>query len=181
MSTLQEETELVDDGSLTRNIGMTRVIKRYESRKLYDTEESRYVSLDDVAQWVREGQEIQVIDNATTDDVTAQILTQIIHEEGKRGVSLLPTELLHALVREGERAVASGVEHVQGQVDRLVKASIERLGPVRRAREEMAHLRDRLGELEQTLEALEASPGEAEKPAPRPAAKKKARKKTTAD
>ena len=44
---------------------MIRLIKRYESRKLYDTEESRYVSLDEIAQWIRQGQEVKVVDNAT--------------------------------------------------------------------------------------------------------------------
>lgn len=143
-------------GLEARRTGMIRVIKRYESRKLYDTEESRYVSLDDVAAWVREGQEIQVIDNATSDDVTAQILTQVIHEEGKRGTSFLPTELLHELVRGGERLVASGVDKVQDRVEGLVRRSIDRLAPVRQAREEMVHLRERLAELERTLQSLEA-------------------------
>ena len=137
---------------------MIRVIKRYESRKLYDTEESRYVSLDDIAAWVREDQEVRVVDNATSADVTAQVLTQIILDEGKKGTSFLPTELLHELVRAGEKAVASGVEQVQGTVDRLVQASVDRLGPVRRARKEMSHLRSRLSELEQTLESLEKEP-----------------------
>ena len=176
MTHLNEEIELIDDGSLTRRLGMIRVIKRYESRKLYDTEESRYISLDDIAKWVREGQEIQVLDNATSEDVTAQILTQIIHEEGKRGTSFLPTDLLHALVREGERAVATGVEQVQGKVDRLVKASIDRLAPVRRAREEMAHLRDRLSELETTLRTLESQ--STEKATAKPAAADKPARKT---
>ena len=109
---------------------MIRVIKRYESRKLYDTEESRYVSLEDIAQWVRVGQEVKVIDNATSADVSAQVLTQIILDEGKRGTSFLPTDLLHELVRTGEKAVSTGVERVQGGVDRLVQASIDRLaGP----------------------------------------------------
>jgi len=173
MTQAMTEIELVDDGSLSRSISMIRVIKRYESRKLYDTEESRYIALDDIAKWVRDGQEVQVLDNATNEDVTSQILTQIIHEEGKRGTSFLPTELLHALVREGEKAVVSGVEQVQGRVDRLVKASIDRLAPVRRAREEMAHLRDRLADLELTLERLETpSHGAATKPAAtKPAAK----------
>ncbi|HEX9732272.1 MAG TPA: polyhydroxyalkanoate synthesis regulator DNA-binding domain-containing protein [Thermoanaerobaculia bacterium] len=167
-----------------RRTGMIRVIKRYESRKLYDTEESRYVSLDDVAAWVREGQEIQVIDNATSDDVTAQILTQVIHEEGKRGTSFLPTELLHELVRGGERLVASGVDKVQDRVEGLVRRSIDRLAPVRQAREEMVHLRERLAELERTLQSLEAESKadtarsgkpRAARSAKKPAAKKAAR------
>jgi polyhydroxyalkanoate synthesis repressor PhaR len=162
---------------------MIRVIKRYESRKLYDTEESRYISLDDVAGWVRDDQDIQVIDNSTSDDVTAQILTQIIHEEGKRGTTFLPTDLLHDLVRGGERIVSSGVERVQGRVDQLVRNSVDRLGPVRRAREEMSQLREQLTELEHTLETLETETEaqvESEgKAPPRPARKPKAKKAAT--
>jgi polyhydroxyalkanoate synthesis repressor PhaR len=158
---------------------MVRLIKRYESRKLYDTEESRYVSLEDIAQWVRSGQEVRVIDNASSEDVTQQTLTQIILDEGRRGTSFLPSELLHELVRVGERAVSSGVEQLQHGVDRVLKASVDRLGPVRKAREEMALLRQRLEELEDSLASLEADrangserAGRARGAAARPAAKK---------
>lgn len=133
---------------------MIRLIKRYESRKLYDTEESRYVSLDEIAAWVRHGQEIKVVDNASSADVTSQTLTQIILEEGRRGTTLLPSELLHELVRLGEKAVSTGVEHVQHGVDRLVQASMERVGPLRRAREEMSRLRTQLEQLESSLAEL---------------------------
>ncbi|HVS02692.1 MAG TPA: polyhydroxyalkanoate synthesis regulator DNA-binding domain-containing protein [Thermoanaerobaculia bacterium] len=134
---------------------MVRLIKRYESRKLYDTEESRYVSLEDLAAWVRGGQDVRVLDNATSEDVTAQTLTQIILDEGRKGSSFLPNELLHELVRMGERAVSTGVEQLQHGVDRVLKASVDRLGPVRRAREEMAQLRHRLEDLERSLADLE--------------------------
>lgn len=134
---------------------MIRLIKRYGSRKLYDTEESRYVSLEELAGWIRQGQQIRVVDNKTSDDVTAQTLTQIISEEGRRGTSLLPNELLHELIRAGEQAVSSGVEQLQTQMDRLVQASIDRIGPVRRAREEMSRLRQRLEELERSLAELD--------------------------
>lgn len=130
---------------------MIRLIKRYESRKLYDTEESRYVSLDEIANWIRQGQEVKVVDNATGSDVTSQTLTQIILDEGRKGTSFLPSELLHDLVRVGERAVNSGLEQVQHSVDRL----IDRLGPVRKAREEMSSLRARLEQLESSLADLE--------------------------
>ena len=134
---------------------MIRLIKRYESRKLYDTEESRYVSLDEISGWIRQGQEVKVVDNATGGDVTSQTLTQIILDEGRRGTSFLPSELLHDLVRIGERAVSSGFEQVSSGVDRLVQASIDRLGPVRRVREEMSSLRARLEQLESSLTDLE--------------------------
>jgi polyhydroxyalkanoate synthesis repressor PhaR len=130
---------------------MIRLIKRYESRKLYDTEESRYVSLDEIATWIRQGQEVRVVDNATNNDVTSQTLTQIILDEGRKGTSFIPSELLHDLVRLGERAVSTGMEQVQNGVDKL----IDRLGPVRRAREEMSSLRSRLEELEVSLAELE--------------------------
>lgn len=135
---------------------MIRLIKRYESRKLYDTEESRYVSLDEIAGWVRQGQEVRVVDNATSADVTSQTLTQIILDEGRKGTSFIPSDLLHELVRIGEKAVTTGMEQVQSGVDRLVQASIDRLGPVRRAREEMASLRARLEQLEHSLAHLES-------------------------
>jgi polyhydroxyalkanoate synthesis repressor PhaR len=135
---------------------MIRLIKRYESRKLYDTEESRYVSLEEISTWIREGQEVRVVDNATSADVTSQTLTQIILDEGRRGTSFLPSELLHELVRLGEKAMHSGVEQVQHGVDRLVQASVDRLGPVRRAREEMSRLRSQLERLESSLAHLES-------------------------
>jgi polyhydroxyalkanoate synthesis repressor PhaR len=139
---------------------MIRLIKRYGSRKLYDTEESRYVSLEELAGWIRHGQQIRVIDNKTQDDVTAQTLTQIISEEGRRGTSLLPNELLHELIRLGEQAVSSGVEQIQTRMDRLVQASIDRIGPVRRAREEMGQLRERLEELESSLAEIDLAQGQ---------------------
>lgn len=166
---------------------MIRVIKRYESRKLYDTEESRYVSLEDIAAWVREGQEVKVIDNASTADVTAQTLTQVILDEGRRGTRFLPSELLHDLVRVGEQALTNSVEQVQHGMDRLVRASVDRLGPVRRVREEMNNLKSRLEKLEGSLSDLEgdeepvapiklAKPAKARSPRSRSAARAKSTK-----
>ena len=160
---------------------MIRLIKRYESRKLYDTEESRYVSLDEIATWVRAGQEVKIVDNASSDDVTAQTLTQIILEEGRNGRSKIPTDVLRDLVRFGERALTSGVEHVQDSMDKVVRASIDRLGPVRQAREEMTRLRTRLEELEDSLADLEVTePAKVEaapaKPRKAPAKKAQAKK-----
>ena len=67
-----------------------RVIKRYSNRKLYDTAAKRYVTLDGIAELIRQGAEVRVIDHATGDDMTAQIQAQIIFEEEKRGGGLLP-------------------------------------------------------------------------------------------
>lgn len=134
---------------------MVRLIKRYESRKLYDTEESRYVSLEELAEWVRAGQEIQVVDNGTGEDVTAQTLTQVILELGKNGRSRLSSDFLHEVIRFGERALQNGVEQAREGVNRVVEASMDRLGPVRRAREEMTELKTRLADLERAISELD--------------------------
>ena len=148
---------------------MIRLIKRYGggSRKLYDTEESRYVSLDEIAEWIRDGQELRVADSATGEDVTGQTLAQIIYEDHKSGHSFLPTEFLHDVIRRGGRAIADSVEQVQTRVDRLVKASVEKITPVGGIQEELELLRDRLAELEQSLGELEV-----ESPARKPRRKK---------
>ncbi len=137
---------------------MVRLVKRYGSRKLYDTEESRYVGLDEIAAWIRGGQEVRVQDNKTAEDVTAATLAQIISEEGRRGGSTLTSDLMHQIIRLGEQAVTSGMEQIQSKIDRLVQTSVERLKPIRRAREEMSELRSRLDDLEAALGALEANP-----------------------
>lgn len=62
-----------------------RVIKRYANRKLYDTRDSRYVTLQQIAEFVREGEDVQIIDNNTKEDLTNVTLAQIIYEEEKKG------------------------------------------------------------------------------------------------
>jgi polyhydroxyalkanoate synthesis repressor PhaR len=154
---------------------MVRLIKRYESRKLYDTEESRYVSLEEIGSFVRDGQEVKVIDNATEEDVTAHTLTQIILEVGRNGRTQIPIDFLHDMVRMGEKAWSTGVDQMQQGVDRFLEASIDRLAPIRRARDEMTTLRSRLEELEGSLRRLERNPSEV-----RATTEKAAKKKTTA-
>jgi polyhydroxyalkanoate synthesis repressor PhaR len=134
-----------------------RVIKRYGSRKLYDTEESRYVSLEEIAEWVRTGQHIQVVDNQSAEDVTAHTLTQVILEEGKRGGSAFSADFLHDLIRRGERVVTTGVETLQSGVDRLIQASVDRVPPLRALRDETRDLRKRLDALEAQIADLETS------------------------
>ena len=157
---------------------MPRTIKRYESRKLYDSAESRYVSLQEVATFIRDGEEIEVIDNASKEVVTEQTLAQIILDEGRNGKGRLSSELLHDLVRSSGEKISSGVNQVQKGLNRLVQASFDRLGPVKEARAEMSSLRERLDELEKTLSDLEGSKAEAapHSPAKKPAAKKRTKK-----
>ena len=142
---------------------MARLIKRYGSRKLYDTAESRYVSLEDIAAWVRSGEEINVLDNATSEDVTSQTLTQVISEEGRKKAQFLSPDLLHDLIRAGETAVSSRVKQLQSGMDRFVKKSIDKLVPVSSVRDEMSLLRSRLDELEKAIVMAETKDVEAPK------------------
>ena len=75
------------------------LIKRYASRRLYNTETSDYVTLEDIAGFIRDGREVQIVDLKSGDDLTRQYLLQIIAEHESRGESVLPIEVLNDLVR----------------------------------------------------------------------------------
>ncbi|WP_295314583.1 polyhydroxyalkanoate synthesis repressor PhaR [Roseobacter sp.] len=75
------------------------LIKRYASRRLYNTETSDYVTLDDIAGFIRGGREVQIVDLKSGDDLTRQYLLQIIAEHESRGESVLPVDVLNDLVR----------------------------------------------------------------------------------
>lgn len=80
------------------------VIKKYGNRRLYDTTASRYVNLDDIAGFIREGKEIQVVDAKTGQDLTRVTLTQIITEDAKNKPTGLPLELLSQLIVASDEA-----------------------------------------------------------------------------
>ena len=73
-------------------------IKKYANRRLYDTESSAYITLDRLAQMVREGREFEVVDAKTGEDITRQVLTQIIVDEEARGATMLPLSFLKQLI-----------------------------------------------------------------------------------
>ena len=73
-------------------------IKKYANRRLYDTESSTYITLDRLAQLVREGREFEVVDAKTGEDITRHVLTQIIVEEEARGATMLPINFLKQLI-----------------------------------------------------------------------------------
>ncbi len=81
-----------------------RVIKKYENRRLYDTQESRYVNLDEVAHLVRDGEDIQVVDAKSGEDLTRLILTQIIVEDSRGSEGGPPLEFLRDLVKSTDKA-----------------------------------------------------------------------------
>jgi polyhydroxyalkanoate synthesis repressor PhaR len=81
---------------------MAYVIKRYSNRKLYDTQESRYVTLEEIEEMIRTGREISVVDAASGEDLTSVTLTQIILENERTRRASLPSAFLHQLIKHGE-------------------------------------------------------------------------------
>ncbi len=86
------------------------VLKKYPNRRLYDTEKSTYVTLTQVADIIKQGRKVEVIDLKTNEDVTAFILTQIIMEQVKKNNTLLPVSLLHLIIRYGEGVLSEFFE-----------------------------------------------------------------------
>ncbi len=117
---------------------MAYVIKRYSNRKLYDTQESRYVTLEEIEEMIRSGKEISVVDAATGEDLTSVTLTQIILENQRNHRSGLPTAFLHQLIKHGEawqefiqRSMKSSLEGIvsnQREMERVFQEWASRAG-----------------------------------------------------
>ncbi len=101
-------------------MGTERVIKRYTNRKLYDTDQSRYVTLEDIARLVRDNEEVRVIDNETGGDLTAVTFAQIILEEEKRKTNLMSVPFLRKLIRSGEVAVQDLTDRATRAIDDVI-------------------------------------------------------------
>lgn len=82
------------------------IIKRYANRKLYDTSAKRYIALDSIAEGIRQGKTVQVMDEVTGEDITSLTLMQIIMEQEKRQAGFLPLAFLAGLIRAGGQKVS---------------------------------------------------------------------------
>ena len=91
----------------------TRIIKRYANRKLYDTEHSRYVTLDQISEMIRNGDDVKIIDNKTKEDLTTVTLAQIIFEEEKKQRSFLPLGAMRNIIQSGGQWFAEAQRRVQ--------------------------------------------------------------------
>jgi polyhydroxyalkanoate synthesis repressor PhaR len=78
------------------------VLKKYANRRIYDSEKSAYITLNEVADYIRSGRQVRIEDAKTGEDVTAFILTQVVLEEAKKKNALLPVPLLHLVIRYGD-------------------------------------------------------------------------------
>ena len=93
-------------------------IKKYANRRLYDTESSSYITLDRLAAMIREGRDFEVVDAKTGEDITHQVLTQIIVEEEARGGTMLPVNFLRQLIGLYGNSM-------QGMVPQYLEAAME--------------------------------------------------------
>ena len=91
----------------------TRIIKRYANRKLYDTEHSRYVTLDQISEMIRNGDDVKIVDNKTKEDLTTVTLAQIIFEEEKKQRSFLPLGAMRNIIQSGGQWFAEAQRRVQ--------------------------------------------------------------------
>jgi len=162
------------------------VIKRYANRKLYDPQESRYVTLEKVEEMIRAGKEISVFDDTTGEDLTSVILAQILLEKERSRRPILPTAFLHQLIQYGEawqdvamqslKASMEGMLTSQREADRILREWASRCGwissapPAPRAEArpetsgELAALRHEVAALREQLQALEARLEQQERP-----------------
>jgi len=108
----------VNDSSTNPTNGDRRVIKRYSNRKLYDTRQSRYVTLLHIADMVRAGEDVQIIDNATKEDKTEVTLALILSEELKTRPRAIPLGTLRELIQQHREKILSQLR--EGPIGRLI-------------------------------------------------------------
>jgi polyhydroxyalkanoate synthesis repressor PhaR len=101
----------------------TRIVKRYANRKLYDTQRSRYVTLEQIADMIRGGEDVKIVDNNSKEDLTAITLTQIIFEEEKKQ-SFLPLSALRNIIQSG----ANNITQVASQAGERMRGIFKREG-----------------------------------------------------
>lgn len=143
-----------------------KVIKRYQNRKLYDTQDSCYVTLEDIRDMIKDGVDIQVIDNATKEDLTSVTFAQIIFEEEKKQKGLLPLNIFKQIIESGggvlkeivQRSWESGkkeIEHVRNFVDKQIKPTVESVQSIPTVAQEIRHLKAKIELLEKKLKEQE--------------------------
>ena len=140
-----------------------RIIKRYANRKLYDTQDSRYVTLDQIAELVQQGDDVQIIDKDSGEDITGVTLAQIVLEAEKQNRRLLPISSLKVRVQSGgmflQRRIAQPVQTIRDDAEeRMTRLRSDAEQKIRsiKGRANLDEVRDALTELfTQTQQSLE--------------------------
>lgn len=97
-----------------------RIIKRYANRKLYDTQHSRYVTLDQISEMIRNGDDVKIIDNKSKEDLTKVTLAQIIFEEEKKQRSFLSLQTMRNIIQNGGESFAHLVSEAQRRMTSIL-------------------------------------------------------------
>jgi polyhydroxyalkanoate synthesis repressor PhaR len=97
-------------GKMKETLKEMKIIKRYQNRKLYDTHESSYVTLDEIAKMIKNGEDLRVIDNKTKNDITASTLTQLLYESEKKAKTQPSVELLKEIIRHGDGSFSGYIQ-----------------------------------------------------------------------
>lgn len=133
-----------------------KVIKRYQNRKLYDTQDSCYVTLEDIGEMIKAGAEVQIIDNSSKEDITSLTLAQIIFEEQKRKSTAFPQDTFTELIRSGggvlkeivSKTLETGVRELGHVVDSHMKPHPQYLQELHDLQKQMEQLKNRVESLE---------------------------------
>ena len=135
-----------------------KVIKRYQNRKLYDTSDSCYVTLEDIGEMIKLGDEVQIIDNTTKEDLTAVTLAQIIFEEQKKKTNVQPLATFREIIQGSGEALkdlvtigAREIGHVKEFVDGKVRPAVSSLQEIPCVKDEIESLKKRILALERKL------------------------------
>lgn len=104
-----------------------KVIKRYQNRKLYDTHQSCYVTLEEISQMIKNGDDLRVIDNKTKNDITQATLTQLLYETERKSMGPVPVELLKEIIRKGDGSFSGYIRaNMKGDLSRFETETVSR-------------------------------------------------------
>ena len=123
-----------------------RKIKRYSNRKLYDTKESQYITLDEIANLVKAGEEIQILDNRNGNDLTEVTLAQILFEEQKKQTMRMSLQALKEIIRSGGSTISDFIQKRLAQPVQTLKEEAER---------KVDHIRDVFSGLQKGLDDVQ--------------------------
>ena len=134
-----------------------KLIKRYSNRKLYDTERSSYVTLEEISQMVRDGSELRIVDNKSGEDITSVTLAQIVFEQEKKDKRTLPMQALRDMIRSPSdfisrlsRDVTDMREDAKTQVEKVKRTAAQQQAEV------VAPVREFFDSIPRALEEVQA-------------------------
>ncbi len=134
---------------------MPKIIKRYQNRKLYDTEDSCYVTLEDICDMIKQGEDVQVIDNTTKEDLTSVTLAQIILEEERKTKGVLPLNIFKQIIQSSgeviKEFVHKSLESGKEFVDKQIKPTVESVQSIPTVAQDIKNLKTKIDGLERKL------------------------------